>query len=109
MTLLIAGPPPHATILSKYCGRYRVRSIASSPPCQYTADIDRTTGCDASTSAIVRSTATVVNGSLDGILKRLTALTSAPCAIDAMHPAGALPASMCTIRGGNARTASLLP
>jgi hypothetical protein len=109
MTLLIAGPPPHATILSKYCGRYSVRSITSSPPCQYTAVIERTTGCDGSTSAMVRRTATVVNGSLDGILKRLTALTMAPCAMDATHPAGALPASMCTIHGGKARTASLLP
>ena len=54
-------------------------------------------------SAIVRSTATVVNGSLDGILKRLIAFTTAPCAIEAIEPAGALPASMCTIRGGNAR------
>jgi hypothetical protein len=53
-------------------------------------------------SAMVRSTATVVNGSLDGILNRLTALTIAPCAIDATHPAGAFPASMCTIRGVNA-------
>src|SRR5262249_5985387 len=104
ITLAIASPPPQATILSKYCGRYRVRSIEVSPPCQYTADIDRTTGCFGSTSAMVRSTATVVNGSLEGILNRLTAFTSAPCAIDATHPDGALPASMCTMRGGKART-----
>src|SRR5262245_45629833 len=86
ITLLIASPPPQATILSKHCARYTVRSTSVSPPFQYTADIDRTTGCFGSISAIVRSTATVVNGSLEGILNRLTALTKAPCAIDDTHP-----------------------
>src|SRR5437588_331208 len=51
-------------------------------------------------SAIVRNTATVVNGSADGILNTLTALTSAASAIDVMAALGELPASMCTSRGG---------
>src|SRR5688572_22188706 len=73
ITLLMASPPPQATIRSKYCGRYIVRSIVSSPPRQYIADIDRTTGCSGSMLAIVRSTATQENGSDDGILNRLIA------------------------------------
>ena len=39
-----------------------------------------------SMSAMVRSTATMVNGSLEGILNRLTPLTIAPWEIEATHP-----------------------
>ena len=53
--------------------------------------------------------ATHVNGSLDGILKTLIALTSAPWAIEEMQPVGELPASMWIIRGGKARSAPRLP
>lgn len=108
-TLLMASPPPQATILSKYCGRYRTRSTDSSPPRQYAADMDATTGCPGSMSAIVRRIATVVNGSLDDILNRLTALTSAPCAMDFTATPGELPGSTWIRRGGKARTKLLRP
>lgn len=55
-------------------------------------------------SAMVRSTATVVKGSTEGIVKTFTAFTSAASAIDVMAALREFPASMWTSRGGKART-----
>ena len=60
-------------------------------------------------SAIVRSTATVVNGSLDDILNKLTALTIAPWAMDFTATPGELPGSTWISRGAKARTKLLRP
>ena len=60
-------------------------------------------------SAMVRSTATVVKGSLEDILNRLTALTIAPWAMDLTATPGELPGSTWISRGANARTKLLRP
>ena len=100
-------PKPRAC-RSTATGRRRSPPVAS-PPRQYTADMERRTGCPGSTSAMVRSTATVVKGSADGILKRWMPLVRAASAIDIIAPLGELPASMWTSRGGKARTRLTLP
>ncbi len=58
---------------------------------------------------MVRSMATQVNRSFDGILKTLIALTSTPWTIDIMQAVGELPARIWTMRGGKARSAARLP
>src|SRR5690554_3115063 len=77
ITLLMASPPPQATSLSKYWGRIRMPSTRSSPPRQYTADMDFTTGWSGSMSAMVRSRATVEKGSAEAILNTLMDFTRA--------------------------------
>jgi hypothetical protein len=73
-------------------------------PRQYTADIDRSTGWAKAMSAMVRSTATVVKGSAEGVLKTFTAFTSVAPTIDVLAALGEFPASMWTSRGRKART-----
>ena len=97
--------PPQATSLSKNCGRSSVPldvRVAAAP-----VDGARTTasaGGSGATAAIVRRIAVAVNRSFDGSFSRCTPLISAPRMIDSAATPGALPARMCTRRGGNART-----
>jgi hypothetical protein len=90
--------------LSKNCGRISTLSTVSSPPGQYTADSDCSSGWPGATADTPRSSAGAVNKSFDANLSRLAPLTRALRTMLMAATPGAFPASTCTIRAGNALT-----
>src|SRR5690606_15835689 len=98
--LRIEASPPHATSLSKNWGRNRTLSTDSSPPRQYTAEKERTTGWSGAISARVVRTAGAGCRSSDGTFSGCTPLVRAALTTVAADGPGLLPASTWTSRGG---------